>query len=59
MIQVQTPAPSPSADHRREGLWIIVMGVAGCGKSTLAELVADALKLPFIEGDQFLSLIHI
>ena len=53
MIQVQTSAPSPSADHRREGLWIIVMGVAGCGKSTLAELVADALKLPFIEGDQF------
>ncbi len=53
MIQVQTSAPSPSADHRREGLWIIVMGVAGCGKSTLAELVADALTLPFIEGDQF------
>ena len=29
------------------------MGVAGCGKSTLARLVAQALSLPFIEGDQF------
>ena len=29
------------------------MGVAGCGKSTLARHVADALKLTFIEGDQF------
>jgi gluconokinase len=53
MIQVQSPAPSPSSDQRREGLWIIVMGVAGCGKSTLARHLADALKLPFIEGDQF------
>ena len=53
MIQVQTSAPSPSSDHRRQGLWIIVMGVAGCGKSTLAQYLADALKLTFIEGDQF------
>ena len=29
------------------------MGVAGCGKSTLAQHLADALKLTFIEGDQF------
>ena len=29
------------------------MGVSGCGKSTLAQHLADALKLPFIEGDQF------
>ena len=29
------------------------MGVAGCGKSTIAGLLADALGLPFIEGDQF------
>ena len=53
MIQVQTSVPSPSSDHRRESLWIIVMGPAGCGKSTLAQHVADALKLTFIEGDQF------
>ena len=53
MIQVQTFVPSPSSDHRREGLWIIVMGVAGCGKSILAKHLADTLKLTFIEGDQF------
>jgi gluconokinase len=53
MIQVQTSVPSPSSDHRRDGRRIIVMGVAGCGKSTLAQQLADALKLTFIEGDQF------
>ncbi|MEI6734835.1 MAG: gluconokinase [Comamonadaceae bacterium] len=53
MFHVHPFVPSPSFDHRREGLWIIVMGVAGCGKSTLARQLAEALKLTFIEGDQF------
>ena len=30
---------------------LIVMGVAGCGKSSLARAVAQALGLPLIEGD--------
>ncbi len=30
---------------------LIVMGVAGCGKSSLARAVADAQGLPLIEGD--------
>lgn len=34
---------------------IIVMGVAGCGKSSLARSVAQALGHPFIEGDDFHS----
>jgi len=55
MIQVQKCVPSASSDHPRAGLWLIVMGVAGCGKSTLAHQLADALKLTFIEGDQFHS----
>ncbi len=30
---------------------IIVMGVSGSGKSTIGEKIAEALKLPFLEGD--------
>lgn len=33
--------------------WIVVMGVAGSGKSTLGESLAGRLHLPFIEGDRF------
>lgn len=32
---------------------IVVMGVAGCGKSTLGAAIARALALPLIEGDDF------
>lgn len=32
-------------------LHVLVMGVAGCGKSTLAGELARALTLPLIEGD--------
>ena len=32
---------------------IVFMGVAGCGKSTLAAAVARELDLPLIEGDDF------
>lgn len=31
----------------------VVMGVAGCGKSTIAEALAARLGLPLIEGDAF------
>ena len=31
---------------------IIVMGVSGCGKSTVGQALATALKLPFVEGDE-------
>ncbi|MGV4793014.1 gluconokinase, GntK/IdnK-type [Rhizobium sp. F40D2] len=30
---------------------IIVMGVSGCGKSSVGEKLADALHLAFVEGD--------
>ncbi len=30
---------------------IVVMGVSGCGKSTVAQALAQRLGLPFIEGD--------
>ncbi|RZT97766.1 gluconokinase [Rivibacter subsaxonicus] len=32
---------------------IVVMGVAGCGKSSLASAVAAVLGWPLIEGDEF------
>ena len=32
---------------------IVIMGVAGCGKSSLGAAVAAALRLPLIEGDHF------
>jgi gluconokinase len=32
---------------------IVVMGVAGCGKSSLGRLLAEALDATFIEGDAF------
>ena len=30
---------------------VVVMGVSGSGKTTVASLLADALKCPFLEGD--------
>lgn len=33
--------------------FIVLMGVAGCGKSSLGEALAAAERLPLIEGDAF------
>lgn len=49
MTETTTP------NHLHLAQWFVVMGVAGCGKSTLAQQLADALQLPFIEGDEFHS----
>jgi gluconokinase len=43
------PAETPPTRLR----WVLVMGVAGCGKSALGQAVAHARGLPFIEGDAF------
>lgn len=32
---------------------LVVMGVAGCGKSSLGQLCAQALGVPLLEGDDF------
>jgi gluconokinase len=49
---MEIPSTSTAATAQPP-LWLVVMGVAGCGKSTLAKALGQALQLPFIEGDQF------
>jgi gluconokinase len=34
-------------------LHLVVMGVAGCGKSIVAEQLSERLALPLVEGDDF------
>jgi gluconokinase len=36
-----------------QALHVVVMGVAGCGKSAVGSRVAQLLGLPLIEGDEF------
>jgi gluconokinase len=36
-----------------ESLRLVVMGVAGCGKSSVGDAVARELGLPLVEGDDF------
>lgn len=38
------------ASHHHRHMWIIT-GPAGCGKSTVAQYLAQELSIPFIEGD--------
>lgn len=46
----QQPQPLPAHGRTRH---IVVMGVSGSGKSTVAEGVSAALGLPFAEADRF------
>ncbi|SCK47639.1 gluconokinase [Variovorax sp. HW608] len=41
---------TPGTDVAR---WLVVMGVSGCGKSSLGAALARELALPLIEGDDF------
>lgn len=36
---------------KEQHIWLVT-GPAGCGKSTVAKHIADALQMPFIEGDE-------
>lgn len=37
----------------KPGSHLVIMGVAGCGKSSIGALCAEALHLPLLEGDDF------
>jgi carbohydrate kinase (thermoresistant glucokinase family) len=44
----------PKHDRRRHHVSvIIVMGVSGSGKSTVGELLAERLGIPFLDADEF------
>ena len=43
----------PEKSCARPGPHVVVMGVAGCGKSAVGQRIAQALGLPLIEGDEF------
>jgi gluconokinase len=48
-----------SARENCHPLAIVVMGVSGSGKSTIGRALADALKVPYLEGDEFHSAANI
>ena len=48
MSTAASPSASEAHPIRRP---IIVMGVAGCGKSSVGTRLAEALSLPYQEGD--------
>lgn len=41
------------AGEKPRAVQVVVMGVAGCGKSAVGRLLAQQLGLPLIEGDNF------
>jgi gluconokinase len=43
---------SNQPDTKHHHIWLVT-GPAGCGKSTVAQYIATAMNLPFIEGDSF------
>lgn len=44
-----------SINHHSNTIRWVVMGVSGCGKSTVGQALALALGVPFVEGDEFHS----
>jgi beta-N-acetylhexosaminidase len=48
-----THNPTPAATHGATSArpQVIVMGVSGCGKTTIGDLVARELGVPFLDGD--------
>lgn len=53
MPSLEPSAAEPLSAATSVVAWVVVMGVAGCGKSTIARRMAQSLGLAFIEGDAF------
>ena len=49
---MSTAASQPRSEPR---FAVVVMGVAGCGKTTFGRALAEARGVPFLEGDEFHS----
>jgi len=47
---ISSTLKQPKTSHHH--IWLIT-GPAGCGKSTVAQFIAKAMNLPFIEGDEY------
>ncbi len=52
-MQTCSSLPDPSSSRARLDIHVVIMGVAGCGKSAVGRLIADQLRVPLIEGDDF------
>ena len=53
MLEQRRMRPTDATAKPR--LALVVMGVSASGKSTVGEVLARALSLPFVEGDQLHS----
>ncbi len=52
-IDVEEDSEAPHEQHSQAPPVVVVMGVSGTGKTTIGPLVAEALGLPYAEGDDF------
>ena len=48
----RTQSPRPAEVAKTIAPLVVVMGVCGCGKSTVGRLIAKQLKCEFLEGDE-------
>ena len=51
MTGKRAPLMTATEPYRHAGPRIVVMGVSGCGKTTIGDLVARGLGAPFLDGD--------